>query len=258
MKKGNHPLKMYGKSPLKDTGAYGDNRFIGKSAAGQYPVDSGNEGTRNLYKGANESEDQKTSGVSGVDRPYTFKDYFGKGQNLSETGPFSGLKKRLEDSNSMKQAVTKYITEKKAEKGKPLNKIVDTGVELQKQDYTLPKDEIARPSNIPENDKSSINSGDFLPNIPEIDESSIDLSAFNQVSDGYNRAMMRSKLYQMSNATDLQQIQQAVQPQDQMGMQDQIGMQPDPNDIYNVSGRNNDTLTNAAFKMFGSKKHRNQ
>jgi len=96
------------------------------------------------------------------------------------------------------------------------------------------------------------------PEIPEIDESSIDLSAFNQVSDGYNRAMMRSKLYQMSNATDLQQIQQAVQPQDQMGMQDQIGMQPDPNDIYNVSGRNNDMLTNAAFKMFGSKKHRNQ
>ena len=122
----------------------------------------------------------------------------------------------------------------------PLNKITDTGVEaVKKLLSTLPE--------MPAEMK-----------MEEIDTSSIDLSAFNQVSDGYNRAMMRSKLYQMSNATDLQQIQQAVQPQDQMGMQDQIGMQPDPNDIYNVSGRNNDTLTNAAFKMFGSKKHRNQ
>lgn len=238
MKKGNHPLKMYGKSPLKNTSedqktsAYGDNPFIGK------PGDSRNEQTGNLDKIANNSEDQKTSGAPGVDRPFTFKDYFGGGQNLSETGPFSRLKAKLENKQEERQA--KNLSKYKAEKGMPLNKITDTGVEADKKLLsTLPE--------MPAEMK-----------MEEIDTSSIDLSAFNQVSDGYNRAMMRSKLYQMSNATDLQQIQQAVQPQDQMGMQDQIGMQPDPNDIYNVSGRNNDTLTNAAFKMFGSKKHRNQ
>jgi hypothetical protein len=243
MKKGNHPLKMYGKSPLKYTdpstnGSYRnpksiDNRnpYIGNTAGSS----TDGENKPSSEKIVKKSEDQK---IPGVDRPYTFKDYIGGGQNLSKTGPFSRLKAKLENKQEERQA--KNLSKYKAEKGEQLNKVTDTGVEVDKKDYTLPEMPVERPE------------------IPEIDESSIDLSAFNQVSDGYNRAMMRSKLYQMSNATDLQQIQQAVQPQDQMGMQDQIGMQPDPNDIYNVSGRNNDMLTNAAFKMFGSKKHRNQ
>lgn len=242
MKKGNHPLKMYGKSPLKQTnGSYRNVKSVSKSDPdyiGATDKEKPGLPKESPAKTAENSEDQKTSGVPGVDRPYTFKDYFGGGQNLSKTGPFSRLKAKLENKQEVRR--NKNLTEYKAEKGEALNKLVDTGAELPKQDYALPKEEIDRPS------------------VPEIDQSSLDLSAFNQVSDGYNRAMMRSKLYQMSNATDLQQIQQAVQPQDQMGMQDQIGMQPDPNDIYNVSGRNNDMLTNAAFKMFGSKKHRNQ
>ena len=242
MKKGNHPLKMYGKSPLKYTdpstnGSYRnpksiDNRNPYIGTAGSSSDEKNKQSSEKIVK---KSEDQK---IPGVDRPYTFKDYIGGGQNLSKTGPFSRLKAKLENKQEERQA--KNLSKYKAEKGEQLNKVTDTGVEVDKKDYTLPEMPVERPE------------------IPEIDESSIDLSAFNQVSDGYNRAMMRSKLYQMSNATDLQQIQQAVQPQDQMGMQDQIGMQPDPNDIYNVSGRNNDMLTNAAFKMFGSKKHRNQ
>jgi hypothetical protein len=199
MKKGNHPLKMYGKSPLKNTGAYRDSKFIGK------PEDSGNEQTGNIDKIANKSKDQKTSGVPGVDRPFTFRDYFGGGQNLSETGPFSRLKAKLENKQKVRR--NKNLTEYKAEKGEAFNKLVDTGVELPKQDYTLPKEDPKRP-HIPENDKSSLKQ-DYtlpkidpkLPHIPEIDESSglnVDVGAFQQVSDGYNRAMMRGKLYQMS------------------------------------------------------------
>ena len=231
MKKGNHPLKMYGKSPLKqessEFGAYQGRKnlsnFIG--AAGS----SANTNQQNQQTDIKTSEDQK---IPGVDRQYTFKDYFGGGQNLSKTGPFSRLKAKLENKQKERQA--KNLSQYKAEKGQPLSEITDTGVEVNKTDYTLPEIPAERPE------------------MKEIDTSSIDLSAFNQVSDGYNRAMMRSKLYQVSNATDFQQIQQAIQPQDQMDMQ------PDPNDIYNVSDRNNDMITNAAFKMFGSKKHRNQ
>lgn len=229
MKKGNHPLKMYGKSPLKqessEFGAYQGRKnlsnFIG-GAGSSTPKEDKKTSTEEIIE---KSEDQK---IPGVDRQYTFKDYFGGGQNLSKEGPFSKLKAKIENKKVERQA--KNLSQYKAEKGEALNEITDKGVEENEKDYTQ-----------------------SMPRMEEIDESSmVDLSAFNQVSDGYNRAMMRSKLYQVSNATDFQQIQQAIQPQDQMDMQ------PDPNDIYNVSDRNNEVLTNAAFKMFGSKKHRNQ
>ena len=242
MKKGNHPLKMYGKSPLKQVpdkkedqvGAYQSPKTLRPYVGSATSVSSEDEKKPSTDKTAKKSEDEKKPGV---DRPYTFKDYFGGGKNLTKTGPFSKLKAKLEDKKQERQAgnLAKYKAEKGealneiTDKGEALNEITDKGVEENEKDYTQ-----------------------SMPRMEEIDESSMDLSAFNQVSDGYNRAMMRSKLYQVSNATDLQQIQQAIQPQDQMSMQ------PDPNDIYNVSDRNNDTLTNAAFKMFGSKKHRNQ
>jgi hypothetical protein len=123
----------------------------------------------------------------------TAKDLFGGGKNLSKEGPFSGLKTKLENKQKVRR--DKNSAKYTAEKGGAFNKIVDTGAELPKQDYTLPKEEIDRPSDMPEIDESSFNP---MPFIPEIDESSLDLSAFQQVSDGYNRAMMRGKLYQMS------------------------------------------------------------
>ena len=169
MKKGNHPLKMYGKSPLKETG-YRENKFLGGSKL--------NEPEDNNKYGPKTPEGQESGNVAGLDRAVRFSDYFGGGQNLRKEGPFSELKAKLEDKQKQRQDtnVKKY----RAAKGEQFNKLVDTSVELEKKDYSLPTIKT-----------------EGLERLPEIDESSVDLSAF-QVSDGYNKAMMRGKIYQAS------------------------------------------------------------